>query len=36
MRELKEWLADPNRVFNTLSVFLAGVYLGLLMNSYWP
>jgi len=31
MKNFKEWLKDPVRVFNTLSVFLAGVTVGMLL-----
>lgn len=32
MKEFKEWLADPSRVFNTLSVFLCGGIAGFLVR----
>jgi hypothetical protein len=31
MNELLEWVRDPSRVFNTASVFLAGVIVGMLL-----
>jgi hypothetical protein len=30
----REWVSNPVRVFNTLSVFMAGVVLGLLFGGY--
>jgi chloramphenicol 3-O-phosphotransferase len=30
----REWVSDPVKVFNTLSVFMAGVVLGLLFGGY--
>lgn len=35
MEAFKKWLADPDRVFITLSLFLAGMFLGLLVAPYW-
>ena len=29
-----DWASDPARVFNTLSIFLAGVLFGLLVAGY--
>jgi capsular polysaccharide biosynthesis protein len=31
MNTLLEWMSDPSRVFNTVSVFLAGVVVGMLL-----
>lgn len=31
MKDFKEWLKDPVRVLNTLSVFFAGVTVGILL-----
>lgn len=34
MNWLKEWASDPSRVFNILSIFMAGVAVGLLVAGY--
>jgi len=32
MNEFKKWLAEPERVFNTLSIFLGGWTVGFLVR----
>lgn len=34
MNSFKKWLADPVRVLNALSIFLAGVASGLLLERW--
>ena len=32
MKAFKEWLADPARVFNSISIFLVGLTVGMLIE----
>ena len=34
MNSFKKWLADPDKVFNALSVFFAGVIVGTLIERW--
>jgi hypothetical protein len=34
MNSFKRWLGDPDKVFNTLSVFFAGIIVGMLIERW--
>ena len=34
MKRLKEWASNPDRVLNTLSIFMVGVSFGLFVAGY--